>query len=109
MKNYFVYMLFCFDGTFYVGITNDVERRVAEHNLGISQKSYTFTRRPVRLVHSSAFSDVEAAIAWEKHLKGWSHRKKRALAAGDWESVRRFCRSAGAGETVPQDPSTGSG
>ena len=45
VKNYFVYMVFCRDGTYYVGVTNDADRRVAEHNLGVDADSYTYSRR----------------------------------------------------------------
>ncbi|MDE2482290.1 MAG: GIY-YIG nuclease family protein [bacterium] len=96
---YYVYMLRCADGSFYVGVTNDVERRVAEHNLGIIESAYTHDRRPVVLVHASAFREVAQAIAWEKQLKGWSRAKKRALIENDWEAIRRLARG----------PSTSSG
>ena len=96
---YYVYMLRCADGSFYVGVTNDLERRVAEHNLGIAATSYTHTRRPVTLVHASAFREVVQAIAWEKQLKGWRRAKKEALIRGDWEAIRALARG----------PSTGSG
>jgi predicted GIY-YIG superfamily endonuclease len=62
MDSYFVYMLQCSDGTYYVGITNDPDRRVAEHNLGLDEKAYTHRRPPVRLVHSSAFHEVLDAV-----------------------------------------------
>ena len=87
MKTYYVYMVRCADGKFYVGITNDPERRVAQHNLGHDPESYTFTRRPVELVHCSDFKEVDDAIRWEKQLKGWSRAKKIALIAGDWTAV----------------------
>ena len=92
MKTYYVYMLFCREGSYYIGITNDVENRVAQHNLGIDPDCYTFSRRPVVLVYSSAFSEVTEAIACEKQLKGWSRRKKAALARGDWDAIKRFSR-----------------
>jgi putative endonuclease len=87
MERYFVYMLLCSDGRFYVGITNDVARRTAEHNLGVIEDCYTFGRRPVRLVHSSGFSNVFDAIRWEKQLKGWSRAKKCALVRDDWPGI----------------------
>ena len=92
MKTYYVYMLFCIDGTYYIGMTNDLDRRVAEHTLGIDPHCYTFLRRPVVLVYSSSFTDVLEAISCEKKLKGWSHRKKTALARGDWDAIKRFSR-----------------
>ena len=98
MKRYFVYMLVCSDGSFYVGITNNLERRVGEHNFGWDPESYTHERRPVRLVHSSEFQDVQQAISWEKQLKGWSRAKKRALVANTWNRVELLAsRQSGKG------------
>ena len=83
MRTYYVYMLQCFDGTFYTGVTNNVERRFREHCDGHDPDSYTHTRRPLLLVHVSEFDRPIDAIAWEKRLKGWSHKKKRSLIRGD--------------------------
>jgi hypothetical protein len=47
MRTYYVYMLRCFDGTFYTGMTNDIERRYNEHVCGYHESCYTFTRRPL--------------------------------------------------------------
>jgi len=92
MKTYFVYMVRCSDDSFYVGLTNNAELRVAQHNYGIDPKCYTFTRRPVVLVHLSEFGEVWDAIRWEKQLKGWSRAKKRALAADDWATIHMLAR-----------------
>jgi putative endonuclease len=78
VRTYYVYMLRCFDGTFYVGVTNDVERRFAEHCEGGDKWSYTRTRGPLRLVHVSESKGPDEAIAFEKRLKRWNHNKKRA-------------------------------
>ena len=92
MKRYYVYILRCFDGTFYVGMTNDIERRVNEHDFGIDPHCYTYERRPLRLVHVSEFTWVDQALAFEKKLKTWSHRKKRAFIDGDWGALKRYGR-----------------
>ena len=84
MKSYYVYILLCADRSFYVGITNDPEVRVAQHQEGNDPRCYTFTRRPVKLVHCSEFHDVTDAIAWEKQLKGWSRAKKVAFISGNF-------------------------
>ena len=94
MKSYYVYMLLCADFTFYVGITNDVERRLAQHNIGSDPRCYTHKRRPVVLAHASYFSEVTQAIAWEKQLKGWSRKKKIALIGDDWATICRLARGA---------------
>jgi putative endonuclease len=86
-EEYFVYMLLCADDSFYVGVTNDVEGRVWQHNAGEDPDSYTCERRPVELVYCSGFSSVFDAIRWEKQLKGLSRAKKRALMRNDWQLV----------------------
>lgn len=90
MGSYYVYMLRCFDGSFYVGVTNDVDRRFAEHCDGHNPKSYTHTRRPLLLVYAGEFERIDDAIAFEKKLKGWTHHKKRAFAGRDWPLLRRL-------------------
>jgi putative endonuclease len=95
MKHYFVYMLECVDGSFYVGITNNVEKRLWQHENGWDERAYTHTRRPVRLVHASTFRDVRAALDWEKQLKGWSRAKKRALIGEDWNEIKRRAKRHG--------------
>lgn len=88
--NYFVYMLLCADGSYYIGITKDVERRFAQHQSGWDPKAYTHERRPVQLVYCTDFQRIEQAIAWEKQIKRWSRTKKAALAGGDWDRVKHF-------------------
>ena len=80
MPTYYVYLLRCFDGTFYTGVTNDIHRRFAEHRQGLIEGCYTSTRRPLRLEYVGEFQWIEEAIAFEKKMKGWSHRKKRVFA-----------------------------
>lgn len=92
MGTYYVYMLRCFDGTFYVGVTNDVERRFAEHCSGVNVNCYTHSRRPLRLTYVGEFGWIDDAVAFEKKLKGWSHRKKRAFAEKNWSDLKAFSR-----------------
>jgi putative endonuclease len=93
-------MVECADGSFYVGVTNNVDRRIAEHNIGWDPTAYTHERRPVRLVYADNFHWIEDAIAWEKQLKGWSRAKKIALIEGDWKRIQCLSRD---------HPSTSSG
>ena len=90
MVSYFVYMLRCFDGTFYVGVTNNVERRVFEHFGGIDETCYTFSRRPLVVEYVGEFQWIREAIDFEKKLKSWSHKKKRAFAQKKWSDLRRY-------------------
>ena len=66
------------DTTLYIGVTNDLERRVAEHQSGMIP-GFTQKYSCHKLVYFEEFSDVEQAIAREKQLKKWSRAKKDAL------------------------------
>lgn len=48
--NYYLYILKCADNTFYTGVTNNLERRLKEHESGVNKDCYTFNRRPLKLV-----------------------------------------------------------
>ncbi len=78
MKTGYVYILQCADGSFYTGMTNDIERRLYEHNTGI-QRSYILNRKPIKLVWVSDELDIQDAILLEKQIKGWRRDKKIAL------------------------------
>ena len=91
MKDYFVYILKCSDGSYYTGITSNLEKRIEEHNTGI-YKGYTSTRLPVELVYSNRYNDVNEAIRSEKQIKGWSRAKKEALIKGDFELLKELSK-----------------
>ena len=88
MNTYYVYIVKCKDNSYYTGVTNDIERRIAEHNSGIDKNSYTFSRKPVELMFTYEFNDINQAIAFEKQLKGWSRKKKEAVISGDWDILK---------------------
>jgi tRNA/rRNA methyltransferase len=84
-------MLQCRDGSYYVGHTDDLAKRLAEHEDG-TFGGYTARRRPVRLAFYDEFQTREEALERELQLKGWSRAKKEALTRGDWEEVSRLSR-----------------
>ena len=87
----FVYMLRCSDGSYYVGSTWNLERRVNQHSGG-EGAAYTRRRRPVVLVWSAEFQRIDEAFGWEKQIQGWSRAKREALIRGD-EAVLRLLAS----------------
>ena len=89
-----VYIVECADGSYYTGITNNIEKRLTEHNQGVSARSYTYTRRPVILVYHEDHSDPLYAIRREKQIKRWSRRKKIAMIEGRWEDLPGLSRSS---------------
>jgi len=95
VKSYYVYILKCSDDSYYIGITNDVERRFVEHNEGHNRNSYTYNRRPIELMFVEAFNDSNQAIDWEKKIKGWSRKKKEALILRNWDKLKdlAICRN----------------
>lgn len=88
MKTYFVYILKCLDKSYYTGVTNDFESRIAEHNDGTDPYSYTFKRRPVELVFLQDFREIQEAIAFEKQVKGWGRKKKEAIIQNNWQLLK---------------------
>ncbi|HXF49368.1 MAG TPA: GIY-YIG nuclease family protein [Verrucomicrobiae bacterium] len=78
---WFVYILRCSDGSFYTGITNNVEERVKEHDTGNGAK-YTRGRRPVTLVYRETHPNQSAARRREEEIKKWRKRKKEKLVLG---------------------------
>ena len=67
------------DSSFYTGITNNLEKRINEHNDGIDKNSYTYNRRPVVLKWYEKFTNPTEAITFEKKIKGWSRKKKGTI------------------------------
>ena len=88
MKNFYVYILECSNGIYYTGLTADLERRLIEHQSGINPESYTYKRRPVKLVFYTIVQSYEQASIFEKKLKDWSRAKKKALIEGNWEKLK---------------------
>jgi len=77
-KTYYVYVLASISRTLYVGVTNDLGRRIAEHAQRLTP-GFTAKYHVDRLVYFEAFGEIEAAIAREKQLKGWRRAKKIKL------------------------------
>ena len=77
-RTYYVYLLASVSRNLYVGVTNDLQRRVFEHR---SQRTPGLTRtyNITRLVYYEATADVRAALAREKQIKAWRREKKSAL------------------------------
>ena len=89
-KTYWVYVLTNRSGTLYIGVTNDLERRLAEHAEGGAER---FTGRYAldRLIYAEDYGDIRDAITREKQLKGWRRAKKVALINANnpsWRDLR---------------------
>ncbi|MFA5878228.1 MAG: GIY-YIG nuclease family protein [Candidatus Staskawiczbacteria bacterium] len=79
---HYTYILECADKSLYVGCTNDIGKRVKQHNEAKCGAHYTKIRRPVKLVYSEKFSDLKSARGREAEIKKWRRSKKLELVRG---------------------------
>jgi len=78
MTNYYVYFMTSPSGTLYIGMTNNLQRRVYEHKYGMIE-GFTKKYSVNRLVYFEETGEVQSAIAREKEIKKWRRSKKIAL------------------------------
>jgi len=76
---YFVYILQCADNSLYTGCTNNLEKRIRQHNESKSGAHYTKIRRPIKLIYSENFKTLAEARKREAEIKKFSRRKKLKL------------------------------
>ena len=98
--SFWVYILPCGDDSYYTGHTDDLQKRIAQHEAG-EIEGYTAGKKPFVLAFSEEFSTRLEALECERRIKGWSRKKKEALMRGDWDEISRLSRG--------DRPSTGSG
>jgi len=98
--SFWLYILRCSDGSYYTGHTDDLERRIAQHQSG-EIPCYASQRLPVRLVFSEEFQTRAEALERERQVKGWSRAKKEALIQGDWKEIKRLAKSVHGSTSSP--------
>jgi putative endonuclease len=76
-----MYILECSDGSYYIGSTNNLERRLSEHQEGLGAR-YTTRRLPVKLVYCEEYDRIADAFYREKQVQGWRRAKREALING---------------------------
>jgi putative endonuclease len=106
MKRYYVYILKCSDASYYTGMTNNIDRRLLEHQKGLNKECYTFNKRPLELVFCTEFNEVLQAIAFEKQIKGWSRKKKEAIIKNKWEDLNKLseCQNDSNAKNYTKEP-----
>jgi putative endonuclease len=88
----YMYILQCRDGSYYVGSTKDLERRIWEHNAGIGAV-YTAKRTPVVLKYYEEYLRIDDAFRREKQVQGWSKKKREALINGEHHLLPELAKS----------------
>jgi predicted GIY-YIG superfamily endonuclease len=87
LSKVWVYILRCADGSYYTGQTVNLEKRLAEHQMG-EGGGWMRHRLPVVLVFSQEMPDSDSAFFAERQIKNWSRAKKEALFAGNWNLLQ---------------------
>ena len=105
---FYAYILRCADGKYYTGHTDDLERRMAEHDHG-GFCDFTTRRRPVTLIWCAEFPTRYEALSAELQVKKWSRAKKEALAASDWARLSFYARPPGERVSTSLDTNGGDG
>jgi putative endonuclease len=85
----YMYILKCVDDSYYTGSTWDMEKRLAEHQIGMGAR-HTAKRLPVELVYCEFYDRVDEAFYREKQVQGWSRKKKEALIASDANALHQL-------------------
>ena len=80
-KDWFFYIVRCYDDSLYTGITDDIDKRLKAHNSGKGAK-YTASHRPVSLVYFEKRIDISDARKREAQVKSWPKDKKEELIQG---------------------------
>lgn len=77
---YILYILRCSDTSLYCGVTNNLEKRIKEHNSSIARGAkYLRAKKPVTLVYSEKFLTLQLAMQREREVKKWPKAKKELL------------------------------
>ena len=85
---WFVYIAICADGTYYSGITTDVNRRINEHNSSAKGARYTRSRRPIRLMYQERAKDRSMASKREFVIKQMTRSQKELLVKTTSPKIR---------------------
>jgi putative endonuclease len=87
-----LYILLCDQKTFYVGITNNFEKRLLQHKS--KQSPYTKKFSEIKLVYKEEYSSISLAKKREEQIKKWSVAKKKALIEKDMVQLKKLSKSS---------------
>ena len=91
---YYFYILRCSDNSLYCGQTNNLQRRINEHNFDKNKSAkYLRAKKPVKLVYSEEYSNLQLAMKREWQIKKWTKAKKEALVSNNISELKRLSRA----------------
>ncbi len=89
--DFYVYIIKCSNESYYIGHTNNIDKRLSEHDEGTGAH-HTRLRRPFELVYLERYQTRKEAFWVERKLKAWSRKKKEALISEDWKELSRYSK-----------------
>jgi predicted GIY-YIG superfamily endonuclease len=92
LTDFYVYILRCNDDSYYVGHTDNIETRLAQHNNKECPNNYTSDRLPVILVFLHVFGSRNEAFEAERKIKRWTRKKKEALIDGNMDLLMEYSK-----------------
>ena len=88
---FYFYIVRCSDNSLYCGQTNNLQRRINEHNFNKNKSSkYLRAKKPFKLVYSEEYPTLQLAMKREWQVKKWSRAKKEALIKGNLELLKKL-------------------
>ncbi|HBS48439.1 TPA: GIY-YIG nuclease family protein [Candidatus Dependentiae bacterium] len=84
--SFYVYILKCDDNSYYIGHTDNLEKRISEHKFR-KYSGYTSSRLPIQIVFTQAFATRYEALMAERQMKKWTRVKKELLISGGWQAL----------------------
>jgi len=87
-----MYILHCANGQYYTGSTNDLERRLTQHQNG-EGSNFTKKHLPLELAYYEEFERIDEAFFREKQVQGWSRKKKEALIGQNYKDLPNLSRN----------------
>ncbi len=89
-----MYILRCSNGSYYTGSTNNLKKRLEQHEMG-EGANFTKKHLPVELIYVETFDRIDKAFYREKQVQGWSRKKKEALINGEYNTLYELaeCRN----------------
>lgn len=111
MQDFYVYILQCNDGSYYVGHTDNIYDRLEQHRINNGMNSYVSKRLPFKLVYVDCLPTRDDAREAERKFKGWSRIKKEILIKHGLEALVEFSQRMKREKEAKHaaDPSTNSG
>ena len=91
MSDFFVYILYCSYDSYYIGHTDCIEQRLADHSSG-KFDGYTAARLPIQLVFLQSFQTRDEAFVAERRIKKWTRKKKEALIDARWDELQKLAK-----------------